>query len=70
MRLKLSKKWIDYLLKMPETGMGYQIVNIKLKDGRLIENVFAFNSEEIDLPEKYDGIKEEDIEEIKIAKKL
>lgn len=29
----LSQKWISELASQPETGMGYQVVSIILKDG-------------------------------------
>ena len=32
--LQLSDKWAPVLLAQPETGMGYQIATITLKDGR------------------------------------
>jgi hypothetical protein len=32
--IALSSKWAPILLSQPETGMGYQIVSIVLKDGR------------------------------------
>jgi len=30
----VSDKWADYLVNQPETGMGYWIVSVTLKDGR------------------------------------
>ena len=33
--LRLSRKWIEQLRSQPETGMGYQVVTITLKDGRV-----------------------------------
>jgi hypothetical protein len=35
----LPKIWQEFLAKKPETGMGYQIVSLQLKDGRKIEDV-------------------------------
>jgi hypothetical protein len=37
--LVLSNRWAELLTSQPETGMGYQIVSIRLKDGRRIDNV-------------------------------
>lgn len=37
--LALSKKWLTELLSKPETGMGYQIVTVLLKDGRRFDRV-------------------------------
>jgi hypothetical protein len=33
----LPKRWSDYLMKQPESGMGYQIVTATLRDGRKFE---------------------------------
>ena len=37
--VKLSAKWAKELISKPETGMGYQIVSIVLKDGRKFNQV-------------------------------
>jgi hypothetical protein len=34
---ELPQKWIDYLLKQPESGMGYQIVTVTLREGQKFE---------------------------------
>ena len=39
MSIKLSDSWAKYLIKQPETGMGYYVVTLKLKDGRMIPQV-------------------------------
>lgn len=62
MKIKLSKKWVERLLSMPETGMGYQTVDITLKDGRVIKRVNIFNAEDLELPDEYKSIKIENIE--------
>ena len=35
----LSQEWISYLGSLPETGMGYQVVSVFLKDGRTFHQV-------------------------------
>ena len=37
--IKLSKKWVDVLAAVPETGMGYQIATVILRDGRRFDQV-------------------------------
>jgi hypothetical protein len=37
--LKLSPKWTKELMLMPETGMGYQVVTVTLKDGMRFDQV-------------------------------
>jgi hypothetical protein len=37
--IELSKKWLAELVDKPETGMGYQVVSIVLKDGKRYDQV-------------------------------
>ncbi len=51
MTTKLDQRWVNYLVAQPESGMGYQKVDVRLKDKRVLKNVVVFNAEEIVLPE-------------------
>ncbi|MFA7219320.1 MAG: hypothetical protein WC119_02315 [Synergistaceae bacterium] len=42
----LDGKWTDQLKKSPETGMGYQMVNIVMEDGSQIKST-VLNCEHI-----------------------
>lgn len=61
MRIKLAKKWIDLLLREPESGMGYQRVDVRFADGRHVENAMVFNAEDLDVPDKFAGAEVEDV---------
>lgn len=63
--LKLSPKWIHNLVSKPETGMGYQVVTVVLKDGRRFDQVVV-NGGHITQIKDIEGIpfKEKDIKEI------
>ncbi len=37
--IKLTKKWVKELISKPETGMGYQIVSVILKDGKRFDQI-------------------------------
>jgi hypothetical protein len=37
--ITLSKKWASSLILLPETGMGYQLVTVYLRDGRRFDRV-------------------------------
>lgn len=37
--ISLSSKWAEVLVSQPETGMGYQVATVFLKDGRHYERV-------------------------------
>ena len=61
MRIKLEQRWINRLLQLPESGMGYQRVDLRLADGRELKDVLAFNAEEVELPDECADAKIEDI---------
>ena len=61
-----KKKWIKKLVSMPETGMGYQIVDITLKDGRVISRVTVSNATLVGLPAN-ESISENNIAKIKLS---
>lgn len=63
--VKLDKKWVDYLIRQPESGMGYQKVDVRLRDKRVLTSVLVFNAEDLELPEECVGV---DIEEIQLHK--
>jgi len=50
MRTKLSKHWMDYLLTQPESGMGYQRVDVEMSDGTILSDCLVYNASEIELP--------------------
>ncbi len=52
MRITLEKKWTDRLVKLPESGMGYQRVTIRFANDRVVPDVLVFNAEEAELPEE------------------
>jgi hypothetical protein len=37
--ITLSFKWAKDLVSQPETGMGYQVASVYLKDGRQVQRV-------------------------------
>jgi hypothetical protein len=38
---KFSRKWMQYVKGLPETGMGYTIVAVRLRDGRKFEQAIT-----------------------------
>ena len=53
MRIKLEQRWVKRLLQLPESGMGYQRVDLRLADGRELKDVPVFNAEELEMPEEF-----------------
>ena len=37
----IPNEWADYLKRQEETGLGYQVVSVNLKDGRRFNQVIA-----------------------------
>ena len=61
MRMKLEQRWIKRLLQLPESGMGYQRVDLRLADGRELKDLPVFNAEELELPEEFVGVRIKDL---------
>ena len=51
MTIRLPEKWARFLVQQPESGMGYQRVDVRLANDRKVEDVMVFNAEEIELPD-------------------
>jgi hypothetical protein len=66
-QLRLSNKFIEVLESFPEQGMGYQIVNIELKDGRVLTDRIVFNSTYLKL-DKEDNFTLDEIKDIVIRR--
>lgn len=62
-KIKLEDKFITQLVLLPESGMGYQIVTVKLSDGRELKNRTVLNSEYLQL-EDDESFNSKDIVEI------
>lgn len=63
--LKLSDSFINILINLPENGMGYQIVKVILKSGKILHEHKVINSSLL-LLEKNENITEKDIEKIEL----
>ncbi len=64
-KVKLLDEQIKLLESLPEQGMGYHIVDIKLKNGKKLIKRIIINSEYLKLNE-YELIDPKDIKSIKI----
>src|ERR1041384_2417838 len=51
MRIKLDKRWVDFLRSVPESGMGYQRVDVKTADRRELKNAIVLNCELLEVPD-------------------
>jgi hypothetical protein len=63
--IKLPKKFSNVLNELPETGMGYQIVDVQLKSGKWLNEKQVYNSE-ILVVEDTDSIQSRDISTIRL----
>lgn len=63
--LQLPNKWIRQLINLPETGMGYQLVKVILKNGKELPNYKVINGSMLML-EKDEKLTSNDIAAIEI----
>jgi hypothetical protein len=52
----LPEKWSTQLASMGETGMGYQVISVTLRDGRKIDDVAVVDAQIIGEVRGYDDI--------------
>ena len=45
--MRLSQKWVRKLLNLPEAGMGYQTVDVVLKNGTTVKYLMVLNCQDI-----------------------
>ena len=63
--LKLPDSFINILINLPENGMGYQIVKVILKSGKILHQHKVLNSELLMLEEN-ENITVKEIEKIEL----
>ena len=63
-RLRLTERWVDHVRGLPETGMGYQIVDVVLRNGERFRGIVVRNAEEMEWPSGAGEMVPEDIAEI------
>jgi hypothetical protein len=65
--LNLTEKWVALLLNIPEKGMGYHLVNVILKNGKILRKHKVLNSSVLILEEN-ENIDLDDIDKIQPEK--
>jgi small nuclear ribonucleoprotein (snRNP)-like protein len=63
--IKLPESFINKLINLPETGMGYQIVKVIMRSGKILHGQKVLNSEFLMLEEN-ETIHIKDIEKIEL----
>jgi hypothetical protein len=66
-KLDLERRWTDKLTRMPESGMGYQRVRVRLKMGRTIEDALVFNATVLQVSDDLPPFNPQDIADIELA---
>lgn len=67
MLVPLAPNWTRLLASLPENGMGYQVVDILLRDGHRVAGLFVYNAEQLEWPDDRPSIRATDIVEIALA---
>ena len=66
MRVRLDPRWVERLLAFPESGMGYQRVRLRLRDGRTLGPIVVLNGEFLELPDDESRLQASDIVDIDV----
>lgn len=64
---KIPEKFVHQMVKLPESGMGYQLVKVFLSDGKVLRKRKLLNSSILVLNEEED-ISTSEIEKIELDK--
>jgi hypothetical protein len=68
MTIQLTQKYIDLLSSLPETGMGFQVVDVFLNNGEILSEIIVLNATHMRLPDNLQ-ISSEEIIDIKLSNK-
>lgn len=66
MRLPLASGWIEKLRSEPESGMGYQLVRVRLRDGRVLDHAVVLNAQLLQLGDEVGPVSPEDIVDLEL----
>lgn len=67
MQIELQKDITNRLLGLPESGMGFQVVDLVLADGRVVPNVTIFNCEIANLPDSFRDVRPSDVADVRLV---
>ncbi|MEX2155913.1 MAG: hypothetical protein WD773_03625 [Gemmatimonadales bacterium] len=66
MRVTLDSQWMDKLRRLPESGMGYQRVRVKLRDGRVLDDAVVLNAQVLQLADDVGAVVAQDIVDLEL----
>jgi hypothetical protein len=67
MQLQLDPRWTEKLARMPESGMGYQRVRVRLRAGRTIDQALVYNASVLEVPDGVAPFGPQDIDDIEMV---
>lgn len=65
--MQLPEDIVNQLIKLPESGMGFQVVDFMLKDGTILKNMTVLNSSVVLIEENIKNLIN-DIVSVKLSK--
>lgn len=66
MRLTLDSQLVEKLRHLPESGMGYQRVRVRLRDGRVLEHAIVLNGQLLQLADDVGPLSPPDIVDVEL----
>jgi hypothetical protein len=65
-RVTLDSQFVEKLRHLPESGMGYQRVRVRLRDGRLLEHAVVLNGQLLQLADDVGPVAPPDIVDVEL----
>ena len=66
MALTLDTRWTEKLRRLPESGMDYQLVRVRLRDGRILEHAAVLNGQILQLADDASPVHSADIVDVEL----
>ncbi|WP_181701931.1 hypothetical protein [Chthonobacter albigriseus] len=67
MAVQLPDPLVRKLIALPETGMGYQLVDLSLADGRVVRRVQVLNSELALIPDDFGTVDPASVRDVSLS---
>ncbi len=68
MQVLLERRLTDKLVHLPESGMGYQIVDLTLRSGARIQGITVLNGQIAEVPDDYPNLGPAEIADVELSK--
>lgn len=62
----LPVTWVERLRSLPESGMGYHLVRVRLRDGRVLKHAVVLNGQLLQVSDDVGEVRSPDIIDLEL----